>query len=195
MKKLKNIFFVIIFSITVASTQTVWKIDPAHSGVEFTVTYLVISEVKGRFTEFEGTLTQTKDDFTDSKIEATINVKSISTDNERRDKHLLTADFFNSENFPDITFKNTSFKSNGKNKFNITGDLTINGITKPVKLDALFKGETKDPYGNSRAGFKATTSVNRFDYDVKWNAPLETGVLVVGKTVDIILNIQLIKEK
>ncbi len=195
MKKLTYIFLAIIFSITSAASQTGWKIDPAHSNVEFTVTHLIISEVTGRFTEFEVMLTQTKDDFTGSSIDATINVKSVSTDNERRDKHLLTPDFFNSEKYPTITFKSTSFKSSGKDKFNIVGDLTINGITKPVTLESTFKGEVKDSYGNTRVAFKATTSVNRFDYDVKWNAPLETGGLVVGKTVDITLNIQLIKEK
>lgn len=195
MKKLTYIFLAIIFSITAASSQTTWKIDPAHSNVEFTVTHLIISEVTGRFTEFEVMLTQTKDDFTGSSIDATINVNSVDTDNERRDKHLLTPDFFNSEKFPTITFKSTSFKSSGKNKFNIIGDLTINGITKPVTLESIFKGEGKDSYGNTRAAFKATTTINRFDYDVKWNAPLETGGLVVGKTVDITLNIQLIKEK
>lgn len=195
MKKLTYIFFAIIFSITVAASQTNWKIDPVHSNVEFTVTHLIISEVTGRFTEFEGMLTQTKDDFTGSSIDATIIVKSISTDNERRDKHLLTPDFFNSEKFPTITFKSTSVKSGGKNKLNIVGNLTINGITKPVTLESTFKGEAKDSYGNTRVGFKASTSINRFDYDVKWNAPLETGGLIVGKTIDITLNIQLVKEK
>lgn len=194
MKKLTYIFLAIVFIITSAASQTGWKIDPAHSNVEFTVTHLIISEVTGRFTEFEGVLTQTKEDFSGSSIDATINVKSINTDNEKRDKHLLTPDFFNYEKFPTITFKSASFKSNGKNKFKITGDLTINGITKPVTLETTFKGETKDSYGNTRVGFKALTSINRFDYDVKWNAPLETGGLVVGKTVDITLNIQLIKE-
>lgn len=195
MKKIKYIFMAVIFSFIAATSQTVWKIDPVHSNVEFTVTHLVISEVTGRFTEFEVMLTQTKDDFSGSNIDATINVKSINTDNEKRDKHLLTPDFFNSEKFPTVTFKSTSFKSSGKNKFNIIGDLTINGITKPVTLETVFKGEAKDSYGNIRAAFKATTSINRFDYDVKWNAPLETGGLIVGKTVGITLNIQLIKEK
>lgn len=195
MKRLTYIFLAIIFSITAATSQTAWKTDQSHSNVGFTVTHLIISEVTGRFTEFEVVLTQTKDDFTDSRIDATINVNSVDTDNERRDKHLLAPDFFNSEKFPTITFKSTSFKSSGKNKFNIAGDLTINGITKPVTLESILKGEVKDSYGNTRVAFKATTSIDRFDYDVKWNAPLETGGLVVEKTVDITLNIQLIKEK
>ncbi len=194
MNKLTYIIFAILFSITAATSQTIWNIDPVHSNVEFTVTHLIISDVTGRFTEFEGTLTQTKDDFTGSNINATIIVKSIDTDNEKRDQHLLTSDFFNSEKYPTITFKSTSFKSSGKNKFKIVGDLTINGITKPVTLESTFRGETKDSRGNTRIAFKASTSINRFDYDVKWNAPLETGGLVVGKTVDINLNIQLIKE-
>lgn len=195
MKKLTYIFLTIIFSITSAASQTVWKIDPVHSNVVFTVTYLIIGEVTGRFTEFEGMLTQNKDDFTSSSVDATINVKSISTDNEKRDKHLLTPDFFNVEKFPTITFTRTSFKSTGKDRYDIVGELTINGITKTVTLEAKYKGETKDPYGNTRVAFSATTSINRFDYDVKWNAPLETGGLVVGKTVHITLNIQLIREK
>lgn len=195
MKALKYTFVLILFSFTISFSQTVWTIDPVHSNVEFTVSHLVISEVTGRFKEYEGNLTHTKPDFSDGKIEAIIQVKSIDTDNERRDAHLLSPDFFNIENFPTITFKSKSIKKINDAKYEIIGDLTINGITKQVILDTKYKGETKDMYGNTRAAFKATTSINRFDYDVKWNAPLQTGGLVVGKTVDINLNIQLIKQK
>ncbi|RCK72613.1 MAG: Protein yceI precursor [Ignavibacteriae bacterium] len=194
MKTLKYIFITILF-INILSAQTVWKIDPVHSNVEFTVSHLVISDVTGRFKEFEGTLTHTKPDFTDAKIEAVINVKSVDTDNEKRDQHLLTPDFFNVEKFPTIKFSSKSVSKTGENAYKIMGDLTINGVTKPVTLEAKYRGQTTDPWGNVKSAFKATTSIDRFDYDVKWNAPLGSGGLVVGKTVDITLNIQLIKQK
>ncbi len=194
MKTLKYILTTIIF-INILNAQTVWKIDPVHSNVEFTVSHLVISDVTGRFREFEGTLTHAKPDFSDAQIEAVIQVRSIDTDNEKRDQHLLTPDFFNVEKYPTINFVSTSIKKSSGNNYKITGNLTINGITKSVTLDAKYKGEASDPWGNIKSAFKAATSIDRFDYDVKWNAPLGTGGLVVGKTVEINLNIQLIKQK
>lgn len=194
MNTIKYILITLILA-NLTFAQTTWKVDPAHSNVEFTVSHLVISDVTGRFKEFDGTLTHTKPDFSDAKIEAVIQVKSVDTDNEKRDQHLLTPDFFNVEKFPTIKFVSTSIKKESENNYKINGNLTINGITKPVTLDAKYRGETKDPWGNVKSAFKATTSIDRFDFDVKWNAPLGSGGLVVGKTVDINLNIQLIKQK
>lgn len=193
MKTLKYIILTLVF-VNLIFTQTTWKIDPVHSNIEFTVSHLVISDVTGRFKEFDGTLTHTKPDFSDAKIEAVIQVKSIDTDNEKRDQHLLTPDFFNVEKFPTIKFVSTSIKKESDGNYKIIGNLTINGITKPVTLDAKYRGEIKDPRGNVKSAFKATTTIDRFDFDVKWSAPLGSGELVVGKTVTINLNIQLVKQ-
>jgi polyisoprenoid-binding protein YceI len=127
-------------------------------------------------------------------VDVTINTASINTDNQKRDDHLRSADFFNAEKNPKITFKSKSFIKTGNDTYKITGDLTIKDKTKEVVLDTKFKGIAKDPWGNTRAGFKATTTIDRYDFDVVWNKTLESGGLLVGKTVDIILNVQFMKE-
>ncbi len=154
---------------------------------------MVISEVTGQFKNYDGTVEATKEDFTDAKINFTIDVSSIDTDNEQRDNHLKSDDFFNAEKYPKITFISKSFKKVGNNKFKLTGDLTIRDITKQVDLDVIYNGTVKDPWGNIRAGFKVTGRVNRFDFGLKWNALLELGGAVVDKDVDIIIDVELIK--
>lgn len=177
------------------SAQTKWTVDPVHSSVKFTVTHLIISEVEGSFKTFNGTMTSAKPDFTDASIEFTVDVASISTDNDMRDKHLKSDDFFNAEKFPKMQFKSSTFKKVSGNKYMLTGYLTIRDITKPVDVDVTFGGTAKDGYGNLRAGFKATTKINRFDYNLKWNALTEAGGTVVGPEVNIILNLELIQAK
>jgi polyisoprenoid-binding protein YceI len=195
MNKITAVLFVLLLSAaSLVSQPTTWKIDPVHSKVLFSVSHMVISEVSGRFNDFDATLVQTKEDFTDSKLSATIKTKSIDTDNDRRDNHLRSADFFDAEKNPEITFVSRKFEKTGKDIYKITGDLTIRGVTKSVVLDMKFNGQVKSPMGNFVAGFKATTTINRMDYGVKWNKTMELGGLIVGENVDITLNVELTKQ-
>ncbi len=180
---------------TSANAQSVWKVDKSHSNVDFTVIHLVISEVRGNFKDFDATLTSDKPDFSDMKLDATIQTASVFTDNESRDKHLRSNDFFNADSFKTIAFKSTSVKKTGKDRYAITGDLTIRDITKPVVLDTKFRGTIVDPWGNTKAGFSATTKVDRFVFGTTWDKKIETGGLVVGKEVQITLNMELNKQK
>lgn len=195
MKKLFAVFFASLLMVIAVNAQTTWKIDQAHSAVSFNVSHMVIAEVSGRFTDFDVTLVQTKDDFSDSKLNATIKVKSINTDNEGRDKHLRSADFFDAEKDSNITFISKSFNKTGKDTYKITGDLTMRGVTKPVVLETKLKGTMNDPWGNTRAGFKAEGKVNRKDFGIVWNKTLEAGGLLVGEDVGIIINVEMVKEK
>jgi polyisoprenoid-binding protein YceI len=171
--------------------QTKWNVDPAHSSVKFTVKHLVISEVEGSFKTFNGNMTSTKPDFVGSIIDFTVDVNSISTDNDKRDTHLKSDDFFNAEKFPKMTFKSTSFKKVSGKKYILTGNLTIRDVTKSVKFDVAYGGTAKDGQGNTKAGFKATTVINRFDYGLKWNAATEAGGLVASSDVTIDLRLEL----
>jgi polyisoprenoid-binding protein YceI len=189
----KALLFVLLFGLTVASAQT-WKSDLSHSRVEFTVTHLMISEVTGRFTQFDATLQQGKEDFTDSKIETTIKTASVSTDNEGRDKHLRSDEFFNAEKFPELKFTSTSFEKTGKDSYRITGQLTMRDVTKEVVLEAKLLGSLSDPRG-TRAGFKATGTINRQDWGVKWNRTLDSGGVVVSDNVTITLLMEFIQQK
>ncbi len=179
---------------TSAGAQTVWKTDKAHSTVKFTVSHLVIAEVGGRFKEFDATLTSGKEDFSDMQVEADIKTTSIDTDNEQRDKHLRSDDFLNTDKYPDMKFKSTRIEKTGENTFRISGDLTIRDVTKPVVLDAKLGGVVKDPWGNTKAGFRATTTIDRFEYGVKWNKAIETGGLVAGKDVEVTLLFEFAKQ-
>lgn len=191
MKKLFVLATLVLFALNI-NAQT-WTIDKAHSKVQFTVTHLVISEVTGHFKSYDGNITATKDDFSDAKIDFTVDIKSINTDNEQRDNHLKSDDFFNAEKFPQMTFKGKSMKSVGNNKYKLTGDLTIRDVTKEVTLDVVHNGTVKDPWGNTKAGFKITGALNRFDYNLKWNTLTELGGAVVGRTVNIVIDLQLQK--
>jgi polyisoprenoid-binding protein YceI len=194
---MKKILFALLFAalgVTSAAANT-WKVDPSHSKVEFTVTHLMISEVNGRFTQFDATLKQGKEDFTGSTVEAVIKTPSITTDNEGRDKHLKSDDFFNVEKHPEIKFVSNSFEKTGKDTYKISGALTIRDVTKPVVMEGKFLGSTKDPWGNTKIGFKATTSINRQDFGVKWSKSLDSGGVVVSDNVDITLVIQFAGEK
>jgi polyisoprenoid-binding protein YceI len=175
--------------------SSTWKTDNAHSNVKFTVTHLVVSEVDGAFKSYNGTIVSSKPDFTDAQITFTVDVNSVDTDNDNRDKHLKSDDFFNAEKFPQMTFKSTSFKKVSGNKYELEGDLTIRDVTKRVKFDVTFGGTIKDPWGNTKAGFKAKGTVNRFDYNLKWNTLTEAGGAVVGKEVEITLNLEFVQQK
>ena len=178
---------------TQTQAATKWEVDKAHTKVEFSVTHLVISEVTGQFKDYSATVISPNDDFTNAEINFEVNTNSISTGDDQRDAHLKSDDFFNSEKFPKMTFKSSSMKRTGENKYKLAGDLTIRDKTKPIELDVIYNGSVKDPWGNIKAGFKIKGKLNRFDYDLKWNALIETGGAVVGKNVDIVINLELNK--
>jgi polyisoprenoid-binding protein YceI len=140
-------------------------------------------------------LKQGKEDFTGSSVTAIIKTASVNTDNDKRDAHLRSDDFFNAAKFPEIRFVSTSFEKAGKDTYKITGDLTIRDVTKTVQLDTKYNGSIKDPWGNTRAGFKATTTINRTEYGAKWNKVLEAGGYLVGENVDITLLVELQEQK
>lgn len=195
MKNIKYLFVIVIFYSSVVLGQSTWKVDKSHSNVQFTVTHMLVSEVTGEFKDFEAKVSSKSDSFEDAKIEFTIDVNSIDTENEKRDAHLKSDDFFNAEKYPNIKFSGTSLKKVSGNKYKLTGKFTMRDVTKNVTFDVIYGGTVKDPYGNTRAGFKVLGTVNRFDYNLKWNALLEAGGSVVGKDVQIVCNIELIQEK
>ncbi len=180
----------VMFSFITLNGQSRWQVDKAHSSVKFSVTHLVISEVEGSFRSFDGSIFTNKDDFTDAVIEFKVEVNSINTDNEMRDNHLKGDDFFNSEKYPVMTFKSKSFKKLNGNKYELIGDLTIRDVTKTVKFDVQYGGTVKDPWGNTKAGFRASTEINRFDFGLKWNALTEAGGAVVDNMVKVRLNLE-----
>ena len=174
--------------------QTKWTTDAAHTSVTFNVTHMMISEVDGKFTTFSGTMTSSKPDFTDAQIEFTADVNSINTDNEMRDKHLKSKDFFSADTFPQIKFVSTYIKKISDKKYILEGNLTIRDVTKPVKFDVTYGGTVKDGYGNTKAGFKATTTINRLDYHLNWNKMVEAGA-VVSSDVNVIINAEFAQQK
>jgi len=170
-----------------------WTIDTAHSEIGFKVKHLVISTASGKFTSFEGTVEAEKDDFTDAKISFSADISSIHTGQEQRDAHLKSADFFDAENFPKLTFTSTSVEKSGDD-YKITGDLTLKGVTKSIVVNAEFGGIEKSLYGQIVAGFEVTTKINRQDYGLTWSAVTEAGGLVVANDVKLIANVELIKQ-
>ena len=173
--------------------KTGWNLDKAHSSIGFSIKHMVISDVTGNFKDYDVSFKSEKSDFTDATVDASIKVASINTDNDKRDAHLRTDDFFNAEKFPLITFKSTSFEKVGENKYKITGDLTIRDVTKKVTFDATYNGSIKAPWGATIYSWKAVLSINRFDYGLKWNKAIEAGGLIAGDTVNITLNLELNK--
>lgn len=172
-----------------------WTIDKAHSEVQFKVKHLVISTVTGQFTDFVASLEMEGEDLRNAKAAFTANVASISTNNRDRDNHLKSADFFDAENHPEITFKSSGFESTDSGMFKMTGDLTIRGITRKVALDVEPGGTMVDPYGNTKVGYEITGKINRFDYNLHWNAVTEAGGVVVGPEVRLLMNIQFVRNK
>lgn len=171
-----------------------WTVDQAHSNVKFTVKHLVVSEVEGSFKLFEGAMENSKADLSDAKINFTVDVNSINTDNEKRDGHLKSDDFFAADKFPQMKFTSTSMKAVGDNKYKLAGNLTIRDITKPVEFDVTYGGSVA-AMGTTKLGFKAQTTINRFDYNLKWDKATESGGLVVSKEVNILVNVELNKVK
>ena len=178
---------------TPASTTT-WKLDPAHSAAEFRVKHMMISNVKGSLSNLSGVLIEDPVDPRQSSIEASIDVSTLSTGDAQRDGHLKSADFFDVEKFPTMTFKSTLVKKIGQHEHAVTGDLTLHGVIRPVTF--AVEGPSapgKDPWGNTRIGLLATTKINRKDFGLAWNAALETGGVLVGEDVSITLDVQFVK--
>jgi len=178
------------------STQesTKWAVDPTHSKIGFKVKHLMISNVTGSFREFEGEVSTVGNDFSKSVIALSLNTASIDTEIADRDAHLKSGDFFDVENFPKITFSGSGLKDLGDDLYELTGDLTIKGITNPTTLSVEFGGINSDPWGNVKAGFAVTGKIKRKDWGLTWNAALETGGVLVGEEVKINCDIQLVKK-
>ncbi len=179
---------------TTQDTQT-FRIDPAHSQVSFAVRHMGFSKVRGRFETFEGTLRMTPDQLDSLEAEAAVDVASLTTGDEKRDTHLRSEDFFETETHPELTFKSTGVKNISGSTSTLTGELTIRGVTKAVELDAEFLGEAKDPWGGTRVAFEAETTINRKDFGLNWNQVLETGGVLVGETIEITLEAQAVREE
>jgi polyisoprenoid-binding protein YceI len=184
-------------STTLATPHTAtstWNLDPVHSVAEFKVKHMMISNVKGQFTGISGTLTLNEEDVTRSRVDATIDAATINTRDAQRDGHLKSADFFDVEKFPALTFRSTGVKRTGDDELAVSGDLAIHGVTRQVVF--TVEGPTaagKDPWGNTRIGLSAVTKINRKDFGLTWNAALETGGILVGDDVTITLDVQFIK--
>jgi len=174
--------------------KNTYQIDAAHSHVQFSVRHLMVSNVRGTFSGVTGTVSYDPDKPAETTIDATIDVNSVNTNDEKRDGHLKSADFFDAEKFPAFTFKTTNIDSKGGADYAVTGDLTLHGVTKPVTFAVEDVSEpSKDPWGNQRIGLSATGKINRKDFGLTWNATLEAGGVLVGEDVTISLEVQFIK--
>ena len=170
-----------------------WNIDPAHSGAYFVVRHMVVSKVRGAFTRWNGTLTVDEERPENSRVEVHIDAASVDTRDPKRDAHLRSADFFDVERFPEVTFRSTRVASRGSDRLQVIGDLTIHGVTHSVTLDVDVLGRGKDPWGGERAGFSAKTAIHRGDFGLLWNQALETGGVLVGEKVEIELEVEAVK--
>lgn len=176
------------------STKGKWSIDQVHSNLNFTVDHLVISQVTGSFSTYNGVINNSGDDLSEASIEFSIDVNSLDTRNEMRDNHLKSDDFFNAEAYPHIHFESDNIEQLSDSEYAITGKMRIRDIEREVTFKARVGGVAVDGYGNTKLGMKVTTSINRFDYNLKWNQMTEAGGMVVGKTVEINAQLQFGKE-
>jgi polyisoprenoid-binding protein YceI len=174
-------------------TETTWKLDTTHSTVEFAVKHMMFTTVKGRFTDVSGTLDFDEEQPLDGRADIRIGAGSIDTGEAQRDAHLKSADFFDVEKFPTLTFRSTKLEGTSE-RFRMTGDLTIHGVTRPITLQVTHEGRGKDPWGSERIGYSATGTLNRSDFGLLWNAALETGGFLVGDEVKINLELELVKQ-
>ncbi len=175
-------------------STTKWSIDPTHSEIGFKVKHMMFTNVSGSFQKFDASIETEDDNFENAKIEFTGDVDSITTGNTDRDTHLLSPDFFDAEKFPKLTFSATSFKKQNEGEYELKGDLTLHGVTKPVKLDVEFGGLAKDPWGNLKAGMSISGKINRKDWNLNWNSALEAGGVLVGEEVKLNIELQFVKQ-
>ena len=172
---------------------TKWAIDPTHSEVGFKVKHMMFTNVSGKFTTYDATITTEGDDFTKSKINFAADIASIDTNNTDRDNHLKSADFFDADNNPKLTFVSSSLAKSGDD-YELTGELSLHGITKTVKLEAEVSGELKDPWGNTKVALNLNGKINRKDWGLTWNSALETGGVLVSDEVKLNIELQLLKQ-
>lgn len=174
--------------------NTTWQLDPAHSEVQFRVRHLLVSNLTGQFKTFSSLVTtEAPEDFTKANIEFTVETNSVDTGMEMRDNHLRSEEFFAADKFPALHFKGNAVKSLGDDQYQLDGDLTIRDVTKPVSLNVEFGGITKDPYGNTKAGFEVTGKIKRKEFGLTWDALTEAGGAVVADEVKIQANVQYAK--
>lgn len=198
MKKTIITLFAAAATTFAVKAQTNWNVDASHSKLGFSVTHMMVSETEGKFKIYEGKVSSKSDaNFTDATIDFTVDAASINTDDEKRDGHLKSPDFFDVEKFPKITFKSTSMKPGKvKNTYVLTGDLTMHGVTKKVTLTAIGASKiVKDPYGMERYAFLVTGKLNRKDFGLTWNAALEAGGVAVSEDVKIDIKVEITKAK
>lgn len=188
------LLFVLLSSSAQMLQAQIWKLDPMHSSVKFTVVHLSVSEVEGKFSRFDGSMQSANPDFTDGQITFKVEVGSINSDSETRDNHLKSDDFLNAAEYPTMTFRSTSFKKLSEKKYSLEGDLTIRDVTRPVTFDVKYGGTVVDSRGATRAGFVAVTVIDRFDYNLKWNKMVEA-TAVVGSEVAVKVNAEFIRLK
>lgn len=174
-------------------SKTAWNLDNAHSEVSFKVKHMMISNVTGHFSDFSASVTSEGDDFTTANIEFAIKSATVNTGSEQRDNHLRSAEFFESDKFPEIKFKGTKFEKIDNENYKLTGDLTVKDVTKSITLNAEHGGIGKDPWGNIKTGFTVTGKINRKDFGLNWNAVLETGGVMVSEEVRIAAEVQFVK--
>jgi polyisoprenoid-binding protein YceI len=179
---------------TTAGARTTWKLDPAHSLVEFSAKHMMITTVKGRIAELEGTIYTDEKDPRNSSVEAKLKATSIDTRTDQRDQHLRSGDFLNVEKYPDITFRSTRVTGDKKH-FKLTGNLTIRDVTKEVTLDVEFEGQNKDPWGGERVGFSASGKIDRREFGLTWNQALETGGILVSNDIKLTIDAQAVLAK
>lgn len=179
--------------VATGQTQTTWQIDPAHTDVSFSVKHLMISTVRGRFAGVKGAIVLDEADPTKSSVEVEIDTATIDTRVAQRDAHLRSADFFETDTHPTMTFRSRRVERVGGNRYRIVGDLTIRGTTRDVVLDATDEGRGRDPWGGDRLAFSATTTIDRSDFGLTWNQALETGGVLVGNTIKISIDVQAVK--
>lgn len=175
------------------SVKTKWVLDPMHSEVHFKVKHLVISTVTGTFKSFEGGFESENEDFTDADINFSLDTNSIDTNQEQRDTHLKSAEFFDAEKYPKLSFKSTSFQKDGAD-YVLKGDLTIRDVTKPVKLEVEYGGTAADFYGNEKVGFEISGKISRKEFGLTWDGITEAGAIVVGDEIKLIINAQFAKQ-
>ena len=179
---------------TATTKKTTWVIDPVHTTIEFAVKHMMVTTVRGRFGQVSGKIELDEEDLTRSSAEVTIPVASIDTREEQRDAHLRSADFFDAENHPNMTFRTKNIERVGDDEYRVTGDLTIRGVTREVVLDARLEGRAKKPTGEEVIGLTASTAIDRQDFGLKWNVALEAGGFMVSNRVQISLDVQAIRQ-
>ncbi|HWB79615.1 MAG TPA: YceI family protein [Nannocystaceae bacterium] len=170
-----------------------WNIDPSHSSVGFAVRHLMVSKVRGRFVDWRGTFGYDENDPTKTSVDIEIDAATIETKDDKRDAHLRSADFLDAEHHPKLTFRSNGVKRIDEENFEMVGDLTIRGVTRPVALAVEYAGRTKDPWGGDRIGFSAHTSISRKEFGLEWNVALEAGGVLVGDKVEIQIELEAIR--